>query len=329
MTEKRIVTDAWDWREDTNFQALVDADISLDFSQTLWDELTRNDLEPKSFCSAPITDALVTDDDSVPFSRSSQESLEGDGESATVRGGDSPRLKKRRLFNGPQATFSSVIGDAPPSVQQMLQPLKLFEDPLRHDEDRHGILSSMPAIWYASNDDSQLSSGDNNSTLEPMSENWITTCIEENDSTVFHSHNKGPPLELANQTAGGSTPIKALRDEVVVVQGPLTPFSSQPSTPVNRTTAVKKLNLSMPVAYPFTLVKPLGIEGDVTLMDINQLISTPPRSALISNSSVSSSDQQPNTKVDYRVGLSGKSVVTRTRICTEGNGTITILRTKG
>jgi hypothetical protein len=85
----------------------------------------------------------------------------------------------------------------------------------------------------------------------------------------------------------------------------------------------------MPVAYPFTLVKPLGIEGDVTLMDINQLISTPPRSALISNSSVSSSDQQPNTKVDYRVGLSGKSVVTRTRICTEGNGTITILRTKG
>jgi hypothetical protein len=37
-------------------------------------------------------------------------------------------------------------------------------------------------------DDSQLSSGDNNNTLEPMSENWITTCIEENDSTVFHSH---------------------------------------------------------------------------------------------------------------------------------------------
>jgi hypothetical protein len=29
------------------------------------------------------------------------------------------------------------------------------------------------------------------------------------------------------------------------------------------------------------------------------------------------------------VGLSGKLVVTRTRICTKGNGTITILRTKG
>lgn len=43
-----------------------------DFSQTLWDELTRNDLEPKSFCSAPITDVLLTDDDSIPFSRSSQ-----------------------------------------------------------------------------------------------------------------------------------------------------------------------------------------------------------------------------------------------------------------
>jgi hypothetical protein len=32
-----------------------------------------------------------------------------------------------------------------------LLTLQLFEDPLRHDEDRHGILSSMPAIWYASN----------------------------------------------------------------------------------------------------------------------------------------------------------------------------------
>ncbi len=59
------------------------------------------------------------------FVTSLPESLEGDGESATVRGGDSPRLKKRRLFNGPQATFSSVIGDAPPPVQQMLQPLKV------------------------------------------------------------------------------------------------------------------------------------------------------------------------------------------------------------
>ncbi len=121
---------------------------------------------------------------------------------------------------------------------------------------------------------------------------------------------------------------------------------------VNRTIAVKKSKASstMPVAYPFTLVKPLGgTEGDMTLMDINQLISTtPPRSnntgttttrgsssssssnsSSSSSSSTSSRDPRPNTKVDYGVGLSGKSIVTRTRICTKGNGTITIMRTKG
>ncbi len=96
---------------------------------------------------------------------------------------------------------------------------------------------------------------------------------------------------------------------------------------------MKKFNLSTPVAYPFTLVKPMGVlEGDMTLMDINQLISsiTPPRrTPLLGGGSVSTNDLRPNMKVDYGVGLSGKLVVTRTRICTKGNGTITILRTKG
>ncbi len=228
------------------------------------------------------------------FATSLPESLEGDGESATVRGGDSPRLKKRRLFNGPQATFSSVIGDAPPPIQQMLQPLKVRT--LENSFDRIKRVSPKIAAffswdwillqqwrlilhtfcWFCSSlkilsgmmkidmgfwapcqqsgmqamvitylisslnliiqqknifrmacifvsicimdlwwplqsdyhakcnyssyciwlyvvvapDDSQLSSGDNNNTLESMSENWITTCIEENDSTIFHSHNK-------------------------------------------------------------------------------------------------------------------------------------------
>ncbi len=125
-------------------------------------------------------------------------------------------------------------------------------------------------------------------------------------------------------------------------------FYSFDFSTVNRTIAVKKSKASstMPVAYPFTLVKPLGgTEGNMTLMDINQLISTtPPRSnntgtttcgssrsssSSSSSSSTSSRDPRPNTKVDYGVGLSGKSIVTRTRICTKGNGTITIMRTKG
>ncbi|CAK9866645.1 unnamed protein product [Sphagnum jensenii] len=84
--------------------------------------------------------------------------------------------------------------------------------------------------------------------------------------------------------------------------------------------------MSVHVAYPFTLVKPLGTEGDVTLTDINQLIATPPK---VLHQGQVSGDVKPSGKVESGVRLSGKSVVARTRICTEGNITITILRTKG
>jgi hypothetical protein len=91
---------------------------------------------------------------------------------------------------------------------------------------------------------------------------------------------------------------------------------------------MRKLNMSCPVAYPFTIVKPLGTEGDVTLTDINQIIATPPKAS--PRSQVNTDHARLNiNKLDSGLGLSGKSVVARTRICTEGNGTITILRTKG
>jgi hypothetical protein len=96
----------------------------------------------------------------------------------------------------------------------------------------------------------------------------------------------------------------------------------------NRLGAMRKLNMSCPVAYPFTIVKPLGTEGDVTLTDINQIIATPPKAS--PHSQFNTDRARPNiNKLDSGLGLSGKSVVARTRICTEGNGTITILRTKG
>ncbi|XP_020526013.1 uncharacterized protein LOC18439268 [Amborella trichopoda] len=83
------------------------------------------------------------------------------------------------------------------------------------------------------------------------------------------------------------------------------------------------------VAYPFAVVKPSGVEGDVTLRDINRRILTrptrpiqhpvgdyatlPPSLSLLSHSSSA---------------LSGKAVVGLTRIHTRGTGTITIIRTK-
>ncbi|KAH7276348.1 hypothetical protein KP509_39G003700 [Ceratopteris richardii] len=75
------------------------------------------------------------------------------------------------------------------------------------------------------------------------------------------------------------------------------------------------------LAYPFALVKPIGIHGDITLQDINQRInSSPCRTSQAYSEQPKSISSSP---------YSGKSVLALTKIYTEGNGTITIMRTKG
>lgn len=82
--------------------------------------------------------------------------------------------------------------------------------------------------------------------------------------------------------------------------------------------------LASSVAYPFALIKPSGVHGNVTLKDINQRIRTPPPSKSKPNSDEDASPSYPTS------AFSGKPVVVKTKICTEGGkGSITIMRTKG
>lgn len=87
-----------------------------------------------------------------------------------------------------------------------------------------------------------------------------------------------------------------------------------------------KAKLATPVAYPFAVVKPSGVEGDVTLNDINQRISMPPTRPI---QHPVGDHAKPSSAASSGSGLSGKAVVALTKIHTEGKGTITIMRTKG
>ncbi|XP_038874964.1 uncharacterized protein LOC120067481 [Benincasa hispida] len=79
--------------------------------------------------------------------------------------------------------------------------------------------------------------------------------------------------------------------------------------------------------HPFALVKPGGIEGDMTLNDINQKILMPPTRPV--RHPVGDFACRPCVSADGP-GLSGKAVVALTKIHTQGRrGTITIIRTKG
>ncbi|KAF8389652.1 hypothetical protein HHK36_024171 [Tetracentron sinense] len=80
------------------------------------------------------------------------------------------------------------------------------------------------------------------------------------------------------------------------------------------------------VAYPFDMVKPGGMEGDVTLDDINERILMRPTKPV--PHPVGDFASHPCV-FDSGFGISGKAVVALTRIHTQGRGTITIVRTRG
>lgn len=80
------------------------------------------------------------------------------------------------------------------------------------------------------------------------------------------------------------------------------------------------------IAYPFDVVKPGGVEGDVTLKDINHRILMRPKKPI--PHPVGDYAAHPCASPASGFGISGKSVVALTKIHTQGGGTITIIRTK-
>lgn len=88
----------------------------------------------------------------------------------------------------------------------------------------------------------------------------------------------------------------------------------------------KQKKLIPRLVYPFALVKPGGVEGDLTLNDINERILMPPTRPV--RHPVGDFACRPCVSPEGP-GLSGKAVVALTRIQTQGRGTITIIRTKG
>ncbi|CAL9171550.1 unnamed protein product [Musa hybrid cultivar] len=88
----------------------------------------------------------------------------------------------------------------------------------------------------------------------------------------------------------------------------------------------KKKKDKVIVVHPFAVVKPGGVEGEVTLEDVNARVLMRPRRPV--RHPVGEYAHGPCVLPDGP-GLSGKAVVSLTRIQTQGRGTITIVRTKG
>ncbi|KAG8072586.1 hypothetical protein GUJ93_ZPchr0006g46390 [Zizania palustris] len=106
------------------------------------------------------------------------------------------------------------------------------------------------------------------------------------------------------------------------------PSSSRAASTSPRSSLTGKEKKDIGVLYPFAVVKPLGLQGGgaATLNDVNQRILKRPARPV--RHPVGHFACSPAAYA-HGLGLSGKAVVSLTRIRTAGKGTITIIRTRG
>ncbi|KAF5737786.1 hypothetical protein HS088_TW13G00676 [Tripterygium wilfordii] len=155
----------------------------------------------------------------------------------------------------------------------------------------------------------------------------ITDLLGVSDEHISTSMSNTSTEEEANIFSD----TKTAEDAISAPETFESPSSSyKPKTHYGSTTSTdddkRKKRKILRVVYPFAMVKPGGIEGDMTLNDINERILMPPTRPV--RHPVGDFACRPCVSADGP-GLSGKAVVALTRIHTQGRrGTITIIRTK-
>ncbi|XP_057852938.2 protein XRI1 isoform X3 [Cryptomeria japonica] len=295
--------DSWDWIEES---LTLDADSPLVISQSLWDEWAQSEADAQTlFTSTPPSSevAELTMPTSSIANKQAVELEVTDNQETCEK--DSPRCKRRRmlLFSGDHS--GTDISSSDP-IQQFEEATALNgcgSDLLSGYEEMQVPDSGSVALWFS----------ENFYYANEASENWMLGYIQEREGLNLDSHEQlcvpvpvcsNPEKEVSlpglQSTASAQLPLS------VVSQG--------------------KPKLATPVAYPFAVVKPSGVEGDVTLKDINQRILMPPTRPI---QHPVGDHAKPPSAASTGSGLSGKAVVALTKIHTEGKGTITIMRTKG
>ncbi|KAL5711682.1 hypothetical protein ACHQM5_013940 [Ranunculus cassubicifolius] len=163
-------------------------------------------------------------------------------------------------------------------------------------------------------------------SLDQSSEAWLSNCF--NDGCVNLSSDDINLSDFSDVQVDISDfcdiTDEMESDTVQVIPTPLAKKTYIGSKSYVRTPT----NLVSSIAYPFALIKPCGIHGDVTIKDINHRIHTP---APLPRSIQAPPEEEKHVAVSYPTSaFSGKPVVVKTKIRTEGGkGSITIMRTKG
>lgn len=314
---------SWDWGYYENL--ILDTDFSLAISRSLCDEWMHGDVH-NMLASTPSPQIIQQPELSIL-------SLEGESNQAAASyfcqiqdfsQDTNPRCKRRRmlLFPGDEAFGHSCMSSDDPFQQYGSIRNNSGYDSFRSATENMQLPeSSSSSLWLSGYDDFL---GSKNVCVEQCPEKWMPKCINEQllqESSVDGSMNISLPVSDAQE----------MKD---LISPDLHSFLAKPSrgrlslevVQKEHQGPVRKAKLATPVAYPFAVLKPSGVEGDVTLNDINRRILMPPTRPI---QHPVGDYARPPSSASTGAGLSGKAVVALTKIHTEGKGTITIMRTKG
>nr|XP_009412740.1 PREDICTED: protein XRI1 isoform X4 [Musa acuminata subsp. malaccensis] len=295
----------WEWQGD---EYSLQRNTRNEFSHLFWDEVCQNE-----------DDLLYMLDEHTPIKDCAdlghQVSDVGD---ETTKGleecKDSNQLKRRRTLQ-----FTTDTNEA--ANDQMTSTVfksKLMESSMMED----GISESLECTTQWTLGFSDDRSAINSDGLDQSSDGWLVDYL--NESETHYSPDEKNNIVAFNQQVD----ISEFYHDSPAMETDMVPETPAPAHlkffngKMSYIKGPKKLTTS--IAYPFALIKPCGVHGDVTLKDINQRILAP-----LPSKSKLKKDEDPS--ISYPTSaFSGKPVVVKTKIRTEGGqGSITIMRTKG
>ncbi|KAM0935861.1 putative protein XRI1 [Dioscorea sansibarensis] len=283
----------------------------LDVSHYLLDDVNQN--EGGFLCmlgeNTPIKDCTGFSCDMMNIGNDTDKAIEESRETSPSQ------LKRRRMLQFPSDSSEPASVNGQKSSYYIS---KVREDPLVEDV----LLDNMDWNSQCNSEFSgdRCSNGDGGFNLSM--DGWLEDCLNESgmphnsdvtNHSVAHEDQANVSefcntLEMGNNVAKTPTPTpttcRIFRGQKSFISSPM--------------------KLTTSIAYPFALIKPCGVQGDITLKDINQRIHAPPPSKSKNTKDEDSSMSYPTST------FSGKPVVVKTKIRTDGGkGSITIMRTKG
>ncbi|CAI9288350.1 unnamed protein product [Lactuca saligna] len=296
--QKNHNDEMWDWK-------CEEYGLQLDVSNGLWNNVSEND-EDLSYVFDETTPVKSCGDLAYQVT-----------ENGTVNKGveycreASSQAKRRRMLH-----FDDEVLDAD------VLPLcdEDFSTNFLKSKEREDSLDdafSDMAQWVSGFADDMSASASGYDGLEQSSDGWLADCLVTDSMTLSGTSN----IQMNLTDSDNSQPEIGSNNMV------------QERTPTRHNVIFKgkksliktPTQMNSSVVLPFAFVKPCGgVEGAVTLKDINQKILTPPPSK-------SKKMYEEDPVISYPTSaFSGKPIVGKTKIRTEGGkGSITIMRTKG